>query len=116
MGALTMVNSSGDTTITWEEDQDEVMAEILQKKIDAGCSFFIINERTGGRRKLKRPAEAMKDRHLAIPDEDLMKFVSEGKGEIIKTPEKTATVRRKAKTGKEAAKHETIGIQPRAGG
>jgi hypothetical protein len=114
--AVTMFNQSGDTTITWEEDQDEEMAAILQKKMDAGCTFFIINSRTGGRRKLTKPSEAMKNRHLAIPDEDLQKFVAAGKGGVIQTPSEPATVRRKARTGKEAAQHETIGLQPRAGG
>jgi hypothetical protein len=116
MGALTMLNVSGDTTITWEDDQDDVMAEILQKKMDAGCVFYIINERTGGRKKLKSPADAMASRKLAIPDEDLMKFVSEGRGEVIKTPEKPAATKRKARSGREAAQSETVGIQPRRGG
>jgi hypothetical protein len=116
MGAVTMLNTSGDTTITWEDDQDDVMAEILQKKMDAGCVFYIINERTGGRKKLARPQDAMTARKLAIPDEDFLKFVGEGRGEVIKTPAAPAATRRKAKSGKEAAQHETVGIQPRRGG
>ena len=116
MGALTMPNQNGDTTITWEDDNDDAMAEILQRKMDAGCTFFIINPRTGGRKKLGKVKDAMKGRTLAIPDEDLAKFVSDGKGEAIKTPDKPAVTVRKAKTGREAARHETVGIQPRAGG
>lgn len=116
MGALSMPNRLGDTTIAWTDDQDAEMEAIIQKKMDAGCSFFIIEPRMGTRKKLKHAADASKYRHLAIPDEDLAAFVGAGKGEAVRTPEKPAKTVRKAKTAKEAAGAETVAIQPRRGG
>jgi hypothetical protein len=116
MGALSMPNHLGDTTIAWTDDQDEEWAAILQKKMDEGVTFYIIEPRLGNRKKLKRVADAMTTRQLAIPDEDLAAFVVAGKGELVKTPEKPARTVRRARTGKEAASSETVGIRPRAGG
>ena len=34
--SLTMLNEAGDTTISWSEDLDDRMEEIIQKKMDQG--------------------------------------------------------------------------------
>lgn len=118
MGALTMLNESGDTTIYWSPDRDDEMEAIIQKKMDQGCTFFIIDQRFGHRQKLTDATEAAKHRMLAIPDEDLRKFVGESGGDVVtlptpKTPAKTV---RKAKTAKEVATAESVGVKPRRGG
>lgn len=114
--ALTMLNEMGDTTITWSEDRDDVMEQVIQKRMDAGCSFFIIDTRFGTRKPLKKAADANKYRLLAIPDEDFAKFVGDGTIELVKTPEQPATIKRKAKTAKEVSQSESIGVAPRRGG
>ena len=43
--SLTMLNEAGDTTISWSENLDDEMEKIIQKKMDEGCTFFIIAER-----------------------------------------------------------------------
>jgi hypothetical protein len=116
MGALTMLNEAGDTTITWTEDRDDEVEAIIQKRMDEGCSFFIIDPRFGHRQKLKRASDAMKHRVLAIPDEDWRAFVGEGKGELVATPPTAAKTVRKARTAKEVAKNESVGIKPKRGG
>lgn len=121
MGALTMLNESGDTTVVWEPEQDEAMAAIIQKKMDEGCAFYIIEPRLGGlaapiRTKLVDFDQALKNRALSIPDEDLMKFVGMGSAELVKTPSAPAKTVKRAKTAKEAAKAETIGVKQRRGG
>lgn len=121
--ALTMLNQSGDTTIVWTEDRDDEMERIIQAKMDAGCTFFMIEPRFGTRTKLKAAGDASKTRMLAIPDEEFAKFVSasaEGAAEmtatVMPTPAKPARVTRKAKTAKEVAQGESVGVQPRRGG
>lgn len=132
--ALTMLNQSGDTTLVWTEDRDDEMERIIQAKMDAGCTFFVIEPRFGTRTKLKSAGDASKTRMLAIPDEEFAKFVSasgpsrraqepdaegadvEPTAAIMPTPAKPARVTRKAKTAREAATSETVGVQPRRGG
>ena len=119
--ALTMLNESGDVTIVWEADNDDAMEAIIADKMKAGCSFFIIEPRFGGlaaptKRPLEDVADARKHRALSIPDEHLAAFVGGGAGELVSTPEAPAKTVRRAKTAKEAATTETVGVQARRGG
>lgn len=119
MGALTMLNQKGDTTIYWSPDRDSDMEAIIEKKMAAGCSFFIIDPRFGHRQKLTDASEASKHRMLAIPDEDFRAFVGDGEpgtAVAVPTPAKPARSVRKAKTAREVATSESVGIQPRRGG
>lgn len=121
MSALTMLDRSGDTTIHWTPDRDDEMEAIIAKKMAAGCTFFIIDPRFGSREKLKDARDACRGRTLAIPDADFAAFVSSmeapaGSAEVVSTPAAPAKVTRRARTAKEVAKSESIGVAPRGGG
>lgn len=118
MGALTMLNERGDTTIYWSPDKDDEMEAIIQKKMDEGCTFFIIDPRFGHRQKLTDASDAAKHRMLAIPDEDLRKFVGDsgGKAVALPTPDAKAKTIKRATTAKEVAKAESVGVKPKRGG
>lgn len=115
MGALTMLNEAGDTTISWSEDRDEEMEAIIGKKMLEGVTFFIIEPR-GARTKLEHAGDAAKHRALAIPDEDLRKFVEAGSGEVVKTPAKAVRGSRVSRNAKEVSKSESVGVRQRRGG
>lgn len=119
MGAITMLNERGDTTICWSSDRDDEMERIIQAKMDAGCTFFLIDPRFGTREPLRNVADANKARMLAIPDEDFAAFVgggAPGSAVTVMTPAKPAKIRRKATSAKEVVKGEAVGLRPRAGG
>lgn len=112
--SLTMLNEAGDTTISWTEDLDARMEEIIKKKMAEGCTFFIISPR-GARSKLKLPENALKHRVLAIPDEDLQKFVEAG-GIAHATPDEPAKTKKISRDAKEVASSTSVGVKARAGG
>lgn len=119
--ALTMLNEAGDTTIAWSSETDDAMAEIIQKKMDQGVVFFLIEPRMGGllppeKTKLENAADALKHRALSIPDEHLAALVGEGKAVALKTPPAKVKTVRKTKDAKEAARSETVGVRPMRGG
>ncbi len=121
--SLTMLNSSGDTTITWQPDHDDEMEKIIAAKMAAGVTFFTISARKPGQRgrvaapkQIKDASEARKHRALSIPDADFSKFVLDGKGEAVPSPSEPARVVSKAKTPKEVASGHSVGVQPRRGG
>jgi hypothetical protein len=117
MRSLTMLNESGDTTISWTEDRDEEMQAIIEKKMAEGVTFFIIDrEHDGARMKLEHPFDARRYRALAIPDEDLARFVSSGSG--VAVPTSTAPVRRSrvSRSAKEVASSRSVGVKQRRGG
>jgi hypothetical protein len=123
--SLTMLNQSGDTTVTWEAANDDAMLAIIERKMAAGVSFFIAPMTKAGkpdkRKKAQRidnPEQARAARAVSIPDSDLAKFVSDGLGDVIKAPEQPlsrGTVRR-ARTAREAVENHTVGVQARRGG
>lgn len=119
--ALTMLNQAGDTTIIWDEEQDEAMAKIVVKKMEEGCAFYIIEPRMGGlaapkRTRLANFDDALAHRALSIPDADLRAFVGMGAGEVVKTPSSAAKKGRRSKVAAEIAASESIGVAPRRGG
>ena len=119
--ALTFLNEMGDVTLIWQEQNDAAMEALIQKRMDEGITFFIIEPRLGGlvapdRKKLKKPAEAMKHRALSIPDEEVQKFVSGGLAEVISTPAVPVKGSRRSKSAKEVAKSESVGVRQRRGG
>lgn len=118
--SLTLLNNSGDVTILWDEAQDEAIEAIIAKKMAEGVTFFIVEPVAGGlaapkKTALTEPAQAMKNRALAIDDADLATFVGEGKATLVKTAGRRKTVKR-ATTAKEVAKGSSVALQPRKGG
>lgn len=112
---LTMLNETGDTTIAWTEDMDDEIESIIRKKMDEGCTFFIVEREHGTRQKLEEPADARKHRVLAIPDEDMRKFVESGATATV-TPDSKIKSSRVSRDPKEIAKNDSVGVKPRKGG
>jgi hypothetical protein len=110
-----MLNERGDTTIYWSADRDAEVERIIEKKMAEGCVFFICEER-GLRTKLQDPADARRHRALAIPDEDWAKFCGEEGADVVKTPEAPVKTIRKAKTAKEVASAQSVGVKRMVGG
>lgn len=114
---LTMLNESGDTTIAWTEDLDDEIEKIIEKKMSEGCTFFIIEREHGTRMKLEEPTDARKHRALAIPDEDLRKFVDGGATATVHpTPKEKITNSRISRDAKEVAKSNSVGVKQRKSG
>lgn len=123
MGALTMLNEAGDTTISWTEDRDGEMEEIIKKKMAEGVTFFVIAPRRGkppavAKRggKLENVADAKKQRTLVIPDEDLAKFVASGAGTVEKASNVPVSEAQISRDPKQVARSESVGVKQRRGG
>lgn len=119
--SVTFLNEAGDTTISWTEDRDDEMQTIIEKKMAEGVTFFVV-ERGRGQVLTKRGAklddasEARKHRALAIPDEDLRKFVESGAGEAVPAASAPVTKSRVSRDAKEVAKSESVAVKQRRGG
>ena len=114
--ALTLLNESGDTTITWEEEQDEKWERVIQKKMDEGFVFFIIKPRARKKTPLKTVKDAFVKRTLYIKDEDISKLLEEGHGDVIATPKTPPETVKRGKSAKEVASSQSVGMGQRRGG
>lgn len=119
--SLTMLNESGDTTISWTEDRDDEMEAIIQKKMDEGITFFIIKRGRGQTLtergpKLETAVDARKQRALVIPDEDLAKFVSSGEAVVTKASDTSIESSELSRDAKKVARSTSVGVKQRRGG
>lgn len=121
--ATTILNEYGDTTITWTEDRDQEMIEIIRKKMSEGIAFFIIEPRAFGFLPAKKTqlteAEQIvqaKHRALAIPDEDFRRFVERGSGVAVATPAEATRGAKKSSEPEEIAKAQSVGVKQMRGG
>jgi len=120
--ALTILNETGDVTITWDEENDARMIEIIERTMKAGITFFLIEPRMNGlvapdtSKPLKKVKDSLKHRALSMKDEDFEAMVAEGKAELVQTPDAAVRTVRKASTAREVATRESVAVQPRRGG
>lgn len=127
MRGLTLLNESGDFTVTWEEGDDDAMVELIRRKMEAGVTFYIIATKKDGQprrgavpKPLKEADAAAKHRSLVVKDEDLAKFVLDGKGSIVPTvslPEIDRSIpAQRLKAAEDAKGKRVVGTRARAGG
>jgi hypothetical protein len=114
--SMTLLNEMGDLSITWEEDKDEKMAEIIQKKMDMGVRFFIIQPFTKQQIRVQKLSDVV-GRTVSIPDEDVEKLFTNGEVGIVKRLVSTVidTIR-PATNAIEVVKNHTIGVKQMSGG
>jgi hypothetical protein len=113
--SLTLLGSLGDVEITWDENNDEAMREIIAKKMAEGVTFFEIKQGLIRKRKPKvKNVGDLKANSVYIHDEDIQRMFSEGRVEFSRNGDKietTGVIRDPAV----AAKSRTAAV-PRPGG
>ncbi len=115
--SMALMNEMGDLTITWEADKDDEMATIIQKKLDQGIRFFIIEPFNKSQMTQVRKLEDIKGRQITVPDDDIEKLFTEGKVGIFKRV--TGTVMNTITTStsaKEIAASHSVGVTQLRGG
>lgn len=123
MGSMRLLNELGDVTLVWDETADDQIKEVVQRLMDQGVSFFIVEIQAGGLLPPKKtPLEKMKDlkgtRAIAVSDDDFGKLVAAGVHAIANadTPQGAVATVGRAKTAEDVAKKDTMAVAPRRGG
>jgi hypothetical protein len=133
--STTLLNSTGDITLTWEDGEDAEIKKMIQDKIDAGYCFFILEPRVsflkalGSKKKtirniseikgrevvmeteaIKGGAKAILGETLKLGDEASENLFKAGRIGIANVPESDANYNtvRKAKTANEVMKSHTV--------
>lgn len=116
--SITFLNECGDVTISWSEDRDEVMKELIQKKIDQGYTFFVIKPIAKVIKwpKVIKNANQIKDYKVSLSDEDAERLFKMGDIGFAKNVQSNYETVRKAKNAKDAASKNTVAVRPMRGG
>ena len=88
---LTILNVSGHSSLAWSPKNDDMMRELIAKKLKEGYAFFVIKRRMGGflpdkRVRVTDLQAAMDARNLSMDDEDFARIIAEGGVQLIRTP------------------------------
>jgi hypothetical protein len=130
---MTLLNSTGDVTITWDEKEEASIFALVEAKMKEGYSFFILKPRRfglpGHTKALVENVESLKDaNHVVVPDDlvqhivkkalgdrDVEKVVQGGQAKLVSADSRQRgdldTVRRTT-SAKEVVKHQTVAIRP----
>jgi hypothetical protein len=130
---MTLLNSTGDVTITWDEKEEASIFALVEAKMKEGYSFFILKPRRfglpGHTKARVKSVEALKDaNHVVVPDDlvqhivkkalgdrDVEKVVQGGQATLVSADSRQRgnldTVRR-ATSAQEVVKHQTVAIRP----
>lgn len=120
--SMVLMNQYGDTTISWDEDSDGRIIPIIEKKMEEGVTFFVLekprlmNLFQGKMRKLRNMDQIGKSRKLVMMDEEFAGLLSEGIVQTDKVMEAQTTTTRVAKTAKEVSQNHTVGVRQMRGG
>jgi hypothetical protein len=119
---LVLLNNIGDVCISWEADQDTELLTYIQKKIDAGFIFFILDRSffslVKRKKAIKSVNEIGKDRKVYLDDADAEVLANSNKITIngLVNTQTVESVKR-AKTAQEVVSSgSAIAVRPARGG
>jgi hypothetical protein len=120
--SITFLNMTGDVTITWDATNEAAVLALIEEKMKAGYSFFILKKVAFGllgSRKVqaKSMAEVARAGSVVVDDAGVEAALAAGKVSLAEVP-KTATVDtvRRAKTAQEVVRHNTVAVRRVVGG
>ena len=120
MGKITFLNCLGDVTITWNENEDEMMKKHVQKMLDEGHIFFIIKRSCliFKNKVVVENVSDITDKSLIIKDEKLASILLDVKsGKTVKQESEDKYDVVKASTeAEEIVKSEVVCMRPAKGG
>lgn len=118
--SMTLLNEMGDVEIAWDEDKDDEMRAIIEKKMAEGVRFFILKPVLGSFLHTKKQVKKVSDipsNHVKIMDSDIEAMFSAGKIALFRNESggtiETAGVAKDAAT---VAKSRTVGVKAMQGG
>ena len=119
--AFTLLNNSGDSTITWEKENDEVMRCLIEKKMKEGKAFFVIHPKTLGfigrpKSRAKDLDEVMKRRSVAVRDRDFAEIIAAGVAGVTDRPEIDTERAEQSHDAAVIARSQSVGVMPMRGG
>ncbi|MBU9200397.1 hypothetical protein KTD31_03390 [Burkholderia multivorans] len=120
--SITFLNMTGDVTITWDATNEAAVLALIEEKMKAGYSFFILKKVAFGllgSRKVqaKSMAEVARAGSVVVDDAGVEAALAAGKVSLAEVP-KTATLDtvRRAKTAQEVVRHNTVAVRRVVGG
>ena len=121
--SLSLLDGTGDTTVTWDEDTDEKMLGIIEERMKQGFVFYILKPvkflKINSFRKTKAKSidEVKEAGSVIIKDDDLAKLFVSGDIGVAKTPtDDQMQNMRRAANANDVVENQSVGVRPAKGG
>ena len=113
--SITWLNETGDITLSWTKDRDEVMKEIIKRKMEEGYSFFIVNTSLRGTNYTKiTSVDQIKKHKITMTDKEAEQLV--GGASFSSLAQTNIETTGKATTPEQVVKNKTVATRPVRGG
>ena len=120
MTSMILLNECGDVTITWSEEHEEHMRELIEKKLKQGYSFFLIEPLVFGlikqEVKVTNIDQIKRGTKLVLRDDDAIKLFEAGYINIEKHEKRKLSAKQRLDKVEEILKENTVAIRPIASG
>jgi len=117
MKTMRVLNGSGDIVIGWENPDDEAVKAWIQKMMDDGIVFFVLNKQ--GKPEVLRDigAQDLATRQVRIFDTELDKLAVDAKVKVMRgAGANDFAPTHRAKTAADVAANDTVGFRRAQGG
>ena len=118
--SIIFLNSMGDVEVSWDKENDEVMREVIQRKMDQGITFFVVEPvffNLFTRKKKLKNLDELGSTRIRVDDGDLEDLFATGKITVHRTnsSSKLETVK-VATSPDEVIKKKTVATKQFVGG
>lgn len=125
---MTLLNETGDITITWTDEEDSEVRAMVAKKMEQGYSFWVVERPSWWKEILGAKAQQVRvtdisqlkrgERSVVLADKDVEALFEQGKVGVVKSMPKHGEVEttRRARTVQDVMTNNTLAIRPIAGG
>lgn len=131
--AITLLNQSGDITISWSPENEEAMLALIEQKMKEGYSFFIVKPRVlgllGNKTVRAKTIKDVKKAGSVVVDDGVLtgatpklydaaveQVVVDGKAHLVKPSTSEKETVRRATTSSEVVRAQTVAVRPIVGG
>lgn len=127
VGSTRVMGEQGDVIVVWTDDKDTQILESIQKKLDAGYTFFIVESRAWGIlppkktqiTDVKKQKKAiLGTRTIEVRDVDFDALLNDGKVGVTTASREGGEIEtiKRAETAEEVVKNDTVAVPQRKGG
>lgn len=119
MASMTLLNGTGDVTITWSEENEEKMRSLIERKLKEGYSFFVIEKILGfipHKTKVLTMDQVKVGSKILLQDEDAVRLFEEGHIGVEKVESRKFETKHRTEDVDEILKSETLGVRRIAAG
>jgi len=114
--SITWLNETGDVTLEWSKDRDEVMKKIIQQKMDEGYSFFIVKRRVDTSYQKVSSVAQIKNCKITITDKEAEQLMSGNGVGLSALPPGDMTTEGRATTATQVSRSKSVAVKPMRGG